>query len=820
MMIRFSLATVRDRIGSFAGAFVALFAAAALVCGCLTLLATGLFGSVRPERYASAPIIIAGDQNVHAVKHKGNGKVKVKAKPVTDHVWVPESLARQIAALPSVQQVVTEVTFPAFLPGDRITNSWGHGWESAPLAGLTLESGRAPAAPGEVVLDASTARRRHLRVGSETAVRTSSGTMTVQVVGVTGRGFADQAALFFTADQARQLAGHPGLVSAIGVFPASGAAERDLRRLLAAAKTVPAAVVYTGDDRGAAEFADAETARIRLISMGGVLAGTALIVAVLVVVGTFGLSIQQRQREIAVLRAVAATGAQIRKMIGGEALLVGLTAGAGGAIAGLPMGAWLHREFVALGVIPANLPTVWSPFPAAAAGLATVIAAWAAARVSARRATAIRPVEALGEAELTPARVSLLRAVFGIAAAAGATVLTVLLTALHSDAAATPVCFMTALLWCTALALLGPIVARAAVAVLSGPLRLSRVAGFLAAQNLRATASRLASVVTPLTLLTAMAWTILFSHSTVAHASAEQRSAGIVANYVVGPRVPADVVAALRSTSGVETVTRVVRTQVRVGLTRRSVQAVTPEGLADTVELDVAAGDVSRLATGTAFAATGTGYRLGERVHLTLADGTPADVTVVALYRRGLGFGDLTLDHDLVAAHVDVPLDDEVLVRAPNLTRAALARAVHDDPGISILDRATAVAAPNDASAKIGYVSLGLIIAFTAIAVVNTLAMTITARTREFAALRRTGATKRQVMRMIGWETGVAVATATVFGVGIAVAVLAAYASGFTRGTAHVWAQPEVLATVTAGVVALAAVGAWVPARAALTRPS
>ncbi len=73
---------------------------------------------------------------------------------------------------------------------------------------------------------------------------------------------------------------------------------------------------------------------------------------------------------------------------------------------------------------------------------------------------------------------------------------------------------------------------------------------------------------------------------------------------------------------------------------------------------------------------------------------------------------------------------------------------------------------------------------------------------------------------MIGWETGVAVVTATVLGVGIALAVLAAYASGITRGTAHVWAQPAVLVTVTAGVVALAAVGAWVPARAALTRPS
>ena len=52
-----------------------------------------------------------------------------------------------------------------------------------------------------------------------------------------------------------------------------------------------------------------------LISLGGAIGGTSLLVAVLVVVGTFALSIQQRQREIALLRAVAATPRQVRAML-------------------------------------------------------------------------------------------------------------------------------------------------------------------------------------------------------------------------------------------------------------------------------------------------------------------------------------------------------------------------------------------------------------------------------------------------------------------------------------------------------------------------
>ncbi|GAA1964204.1 FtsX-like permease family protein [Kitasatospora viridis] len=873
-MLGLALATVRHRKGGFAGAFVALFCAAALICGCGTLLTTGILGQVRPERYAAAPALVTGDQSVHEVEKQGKGKTKVKDKPIADRAWVPAALADRIAALPSVRSVTTEVTFPVLLPGGRTSESWGHGWESAPLAGLTPAAGRAPAAPDEVVLDAGTAARSHLAVGATVPARTAGGTLALHVVGVTAQGFTAQSAVYFGTVQARQLAGHDGLVSAIGVFPAQSSAQSaaqsaaqlpaQVRDLLRSTPTVPGAVVRTGADRGPAEFPDAADAAVRLISTGAVLAGTSVLVALLVVVGTFALSIQQRQREIAVLRAVAATGRQIRKMIGGEALLVGALAGSLGACAGLPLGSWLHDRFVALDVIPANLPVVLSPFPVLIAAAATLLAGWGAARISARRAAAIRPVQALGEAEVRPPRLSWGRVLFGVLVLAGAVTLTLVLNVLHSDAASSPVCFTAILLWCSALSLLGPPAVRGAVAVLGLPLRLSPVGGFLATQNLRAGAHRLASVITPLTLLTAMACGILFSGSTVSHAAQLQLDRGDLADYVVGPRVPADAAARLAAVPGVRTVTRVLHTQVRDGLTERSVQAVTPQRLSDTLDLAVTAGDLGALTgsagtdvaptdgapaggasaggasadgvsadgvsadgtsadasrvDGTLAAATGLGYHLGQRVRLTLPDGTPAELTVVALYARGLGFGDLTLPHDLVAAHVDVPLDDEVLVRGDGLTRRALASALAADPGLGVLDGATARATQSSTSTEIGYVMLGLIVAFVAIAVLNTLAMSITDRRPEFAALRLVGATRRQVRRMLGWETAAAVLIATLLGLGIALAVLTGYADGITRGTAGIAVPPVQLGLVLAGAAALATVGTWLPARAAVRGP-
>ncbi|WP_327354778.1 hypothetical protein [Streptomyces sp. NBC_01304] len=53
---------------------------------------------------------------------------------------------------------------------------------------------------------------------------------------------------------------------------------------------------------------------------------------------------------------------------------------------------------------------------------------------------------------------------------------------------------------------------------------------------------------------------------------------------------------------------------------------------------------------------------VGDRVTVTLGDGVKKDLTVAAIYERGLGFGDLLLPHKVAAAHVDNPLASSVLV--------------------------------------------------------------------------------------------------------------------------------------------------------------
>src|SRR6185312_13074920 len=136
------------------------------------------------------------------------------------------------------------------------------------------------------------------------------------------------------------------------------------------------------------------------------------------------------------------------------------------------------------------------------------------------------------------------------------------------------------------------------------------------------------------------------------------------------------VVDAVRGVAGVAVATPVAR--MRVLLTFPSedststkvfaAQGVTPERLPETMDLGVNEGDIAEL-RGDAVAlsrivAETVRAKVGGTVELRLGDGTVVTPRVVAIYENGLGFGDVTLPHDLVVAHTTARVASAVLVRS------------------------------------------------------------------------------------------------------------------------------------------------------------
>ncbi|OLF11922.1 FtsX-like permease family protein [Actinophytocola xanthii] len=821
-MRQLALASIRHRRGSYVAVFVAVLCAAALLTALGVLFESGLRAGVEPQRYAGASVVVGGQQTMDVPEDLDPS--------FAERVPLPAEVVEQVAAVDGVARVVGESSVPISVEG--VSGARGFGWSSASLTPLSLRDGVEPRGAGEVVLDAELANRAGLSVGDQVPLAIGGVPGSYRVTGVAapegGAATGRVPAVFFTDELARELSGRPDQVDVVGVVARDGVAPEVLAERISA--QVDGVVTYTGSARGDVEFLDVGAVRAQLVVLSLAFAGSAMMIAMLVVAGTLGLAVQQRRREMALLRAVAATPRQIHRLVGTEILWVAAAAAVPGAAAGIGVAFLLRAVFVRTGLLPEDFGLAVGPVPPVAALLLVVGTARLAGWVAARRAARIDPVSALREAAVEPRGLGRWRVRAGVLAAVGWLATSALPAFLPGEGAVAGAA-SSAMLGVVSVALLGPLVVAAAARFAGRWVRsLAPVAGSLAVAGVAASTRRLAAVVTPLVLAVAMASVQIFTQTTIAAAAAEQADDGVVADYVVigeaglAPAV-ADVVRGLR---GVETVTPVSRSQVFVAhqqlgapaVTSFAAQGVPADGLERTLDLDPRAGDLSRLRGETvalgASAAETLGVGVGDRIDLRLGDGTRLDAEVVATYGRGLGFGEVTLPHDLLAAHTTNRLDESLLVRAEGPVE------ITGFPGVTVLDRAALAAAgqeQRDTESWTSLVALVVILAYLAIAVVNTLVMATAARSREFALLRMVGARRRQVLSMTRIEALLVVAIAAV--VGTLAAAPALLGVSFALTGSVVPAVPPLVYLAIVGVTALLGlVAIGIPTRVALrTRP-
>jgi putative ABC transport system permease protein len=813
-------ATIRHRKGPFVGMFVAVLAAAALVTALGVLLESGLRAGVPPQRYAGASVVVGAQQTIPVEEDLD--------LPFSERVPLPADVVDRVGAVPGVEKAVGDLTVVVTVDGERVS---GHGWSAASLTPFSLRDGEAPRQDG-VVLDSALAAGAGVSVGDRVAVAIGAVPREFTVTGVTEEALGRESTLFFTDEQARELYGRPEQVDAVGVVATPGTDADVLADRIAAA--LPGLAVYTGDARGDVEFLDVGQVRSQLIVLSLAFAGTAIMIAMLVVGSTLALSVQQRRREIALLRAVAATPRQVHRMIGAEILLVAGFAAVLGVVPGYGVAYGLRSAFASVGMLPADFGLAISPIPAAVAVLLCIGTARIAGWLAARRVAKIQPVEALRESEVDAKPIGRARVLAGRIALVLGTGASVLPVFLPGDAAVAGA-GSSALLMVVGIALLGPRLVEATIRGVGGPLRsASPVGGYLAVANVTASARRLAVAVTPLVLAVTMASVQLFAQSTVAAEAEDQADVGVVADFVVtAPSgLAPSVTDAVSAADGVASVTPVVRSQVFVrhlsagswSVSAFAAQGVSPAGLDQTLDLSAREGRFADLrgeaVALSTMAAETLGVEVGERIEVHLGDGKVVRPEVVATYGRGLGFGDLTLPHDVLAAHTTTRLNQSILVAA-NDTGAA-EKALTAMPGLTVLDReglAAAGQAQRDTETWVNLIALLVILGYVAIAVVNTLVMATAARSREFALLRLVGTATRQVRRMTRIESVIVVGIALVVGSLAALPPLVGVSIGMT-GSPVPTIAPLAYLTVVAVTALLGLLAIGIPTRLVMrTRP-
>jgi putative ABC transport system permease protein len=828
----FSLAraTVSGRWTTFVGTFLALACGVALMAvAIMVIYATNALPAPSQQRYANAAAVIVPDKTITFTGQYGD----VSRVPVLQQPGLPASLVGAVAA---TGPVVADHTFYAQLPGGP-ADQVGRGWSAASVGGYRIIAGHAPAAAGQIVIGGGSPAM----IGATVTVQTATGPLQATVTGVTAP-VPYEHAIFFTDAQAAALS---PAVDALAVLVSPSGLQRVVDQASAAAIRILAGPAR---DQADPRYAAATSELVNVQTPIGLAAAVAGLTAVLVVASTFALSIAQRRRELALLRLIGATRAQTRRLICGEALLIGLLAGCAGCALGAVAGPLCGHWLVSHAVVPADLTvpvTWWALLAAAVFGLVTALAGVLA---GALRAGRVAPAEALREAAVERAS-RLGNAVRWLAGAAGLAVVLVMVGAImiiYPEAAAEAADNLTVTLTIAlAFSILAGVMTRPLLRLLTyrpstrarGGLDAGGAIFSTARGGALAATSRTASVGTSVAVVVALAGCLTGGANAVsaAHAADTRRQLS-AADYVITPAgtpgLTQAAVSKIQAVPGVRTLaltpTQVFADQSDATLVNYPAATAAPSALAALGGLAVTAGSVAGLRPGTIVLDEDWpgNPRVGSRVQVWLADGTPLDLTVAALFRTaGEGY-QAYLDPAYAQTPGSMPTQIMAAVTPgadPAEVRGALAAAARA-AGARLTPAAQAAASTADANEQQTRTAilmiLGLSVLYALIALADTLVMTVADRRRELALLRLAGATPRQVLGTVLAETLMCVAA------GATVGLLATTVSiGGSWISLHHLIGPVmpltvpwvVLAALTGACVLIAALSATLPTALALS---
>ncbi|HET6742689.1 MAG TPA: FtsX-like permease family protein [Kribbella sp.] len=810
-MMRLAVRTLRYRKSGFIATFVAVVFGTAIVMACGGLLETGIRSNVEPQRLAAASLVVTGKQS-----HLRPGEED--ATPLPERVGVPTGLLPKIRSTQGVISAIPDYTFPAMAP----SVAEGHNWSSAALAPYRLSTGHPPQSGQVVISNGKVGQRLTFLINGEPR------TFTVSGIAATAGGHA-----FFNDRDAAHLVKNPDRYADVGVQVAPGT---DLDAVQKELKAIDGNLtVRAGIDRGLAEHPDAESHKTALIAVAGSFGGIATMTMMFVVASTLALAAQQRDREFALLRGIGTTPGQVRRMILGETMLVCLPAVAVGFLPGIFLGRFLFDELGSHGVASSviEFSQGWIPFVAGAG--AGILAAVGAALIAARKSAKIRPVEALMEASLQRKWFSWIRLLFGLVALGGGLALLIVTATVMSGPLAASTAGPSVLCWAIGVALLGPFWTKLVLAFWRWPVQaLTRVNGRLAIRNLSARSVALSAAVVPVMLAVGISTSNLYMQTTQVHASSEAFTGDLRADAVLvsDAGLSPALVEQVRALPGVASASAYVRSMGAVDDPRKApfdedgapVVGVDAQGADGTAPVRLTGGSLAGLSGMTAaipeYMATKTGRGVGSEITMTLGDGASVKLRVVATFAAERGYETIMLPAALVAAHTTDGLTKQVLVRAapgadvqPGLAKLAAAH-----PSVQVADRSALVATNVEdlqTQAWVNYMLVGMLIAYTAVSVVNTLVSTTLRRRREFALQRLTGSTRFQVLRMLTTESTLVTLTGITLGTLVAMACVMPFSSkvsGSAIPTGPIW-----IYLVIAGAAAVLTFGSTlIPGTAAL----
>ena len=693
----------------------------------------------------------------------------------------------EIRQLPEVSQVAGQINDVAAIVGKdgKVVSTGGAPtiaatWMPKPFAPLGIREGHEPRGPDEIAMDVSTADKEGYKVGDTVTVAAGGPKKPYTLVGTvtlgSSTGLGGATVVVFDLATAQALFDKRNQVDFAFVAAKSGVSDSELQR------SVASILPPTAQVRTAAQEADAAGDDIReglSFLTTGLLAFAfiAVLVGAFLIFNTFSITVAQRARELALLRTLGATRRQVLNSVLLEALTIGLIGSIVGIVAGLGFAKAINELFKALGI---DLPTtalVLESRTIIVCLLVGTIVTLVGALAPAVRATRVAPVEALREASAPSrgrlARLTPILAGLFILGGAGLVIAGLLAeggdtsTKLFGAAGGAVVLIL-------GIALISPRFVGPAARVVAWPAeRYTKLVGRLARENSTRHPGRTA--VTSAALMIGLALVVfvtIFANGLRASVSdlIDRTLAGDIAvlhDDGFTP-IPAAVVPAVANVDGVAAASPIRDTQTKIGsLGTKYTHAIDPATIGQVYNFDWQDGSQKSLdelgSSGVLLeetVATEGDYKVGDKVSIKGPSGN-VELTVKGIYKDDALLGGITMGAVPFDQLADQKRVSSVLVKTDKgASVPAVQKSVTKALAAFPEARARSQQELKDENADqinqllgLFYALLAMSVIISAFGIVNTLTLSIFERTRELGLLRAVGMTRRDVRRMIRYES-------------------------------------------------------------------